>query len=115
MDKTEKEIYQELEQEYIDGITLSGGDPLFPDNRNTITCLVQKIKKRFPCKTIWCYTGYLWEEVKHLEVIKQIDVLVDGRFLEEFADPQLHWKGSSNQRVIDVKESLKTGKIILKI
>ena len=111
----EKEIYQELEQEYIDGITLSGGDPLFPDNRNTITCLVQKIKKRFPCKTIWCYTGYLWEEVKHLEVIKQIDVLVDGRFLEEFADPQLHWKGSSNQRVIDVKESLKTGKIILKI
>ena len=111
----EKEIYQELEQEYIDGITLSGGDPLFPDNRNTIICLVQKIKKRFPCKTIWCYTGYLWEEVKHLEVIKQIDVLVDGRFLEEFADPQLHWKGSSNQRVIDVKESLKTGKIILKI
>lgn len=110
----EKEIYQELEQEYIDGITLSGGDPLFPNNRSTITSLVQKIKKHFPHKTIWCYTGYLWEEVKNLEVMKQIDVLVDGRFLEEFADPQLHWKGSSNQRVIDVKKTLKAGKIILK-
>ncbi len=113
-ENAEKEIYQELEKEYTNGVTFSGGDPLFPDNRNTITLFAQKIKKRFPLKTIWCYTGYLWEEVKELEVIKQIDVLVDGRFIEELADPQLHWKGSSNQRVIDVQKTLKTGKIMLR-
>ena len=109
-ESAEKEIYQELEQEYIDGVTFSGGDPLFPGNRDAITSLAQKIKNRFPLKTIWCYTGYLWEEVKELEVMKYIDVLVDGRFIQELADPQLHWKGSSNQRVIDVQQSLKQKK-----
>lgn len=110
----EQELFEQLQQQYISGITLSGGDPLFPDNRKEITALTDKIKKYFPQKTIWCYTGYLWEEVKQLEVMKNIDVLVDGKFVEELADPQLHWKGSSNQRVIDVQNSLKQQKVILK-
>lgn len=109
----EQEIFEELHHEYTNGVTFSGGDPLFPDNRTDITVLAKKIKKYFPQKTIWCYTGYLWEEVKQLEVMKYIDVLVDGRFVEEFTDPQLHWKGSSNQRVIDVQNSLKTSTIVL--
>ncbi len=112
-ENAQQEIYQQLQQQYISGITLSGGDPLFPDNRKEITILVDKIKKQFPQKTIWCYTGYLWEEVKQLDVMKHIDVLVDGKFIEELADPQLHWKGSSNQRVIDVQKSLKQQQIIL--
>lgn len=110
----EQELFEQLQQQYISGITLSGGDPLFPDNRKEITALTDKIKKYFPQKTIWCYTGYLWEEVKQLEVMKNIDVLVDGKFVEELSDPQLHWKGSSNQRVIDVQNSLKQQKVILK-
>ncbi|NDO46616.1 anaerobic ribonucleoside-triphosphate reductase activating protein [Clostridium sp. MD294] len=113
-ESAEQELFEQLQQQYISGITLSGGDPLFPDNRKEITTLVNKIKKYFCQKTIWCYTGYLWEEVKQLEVMKNIDVLVDGKFIEELADPQLHWKGSSNQRVIDVQQSLKQQKVILK-
>ena len=109
----EREIFEELQHEYTSGVTFSGGDPLFPDNRADITMLAEKIKKQFPQKTIWCYTGYLWEEVKQLEIMKNIDVLVDGRFIEALADPQLHWKGSSNQRVIDVQNSLKTSTVIL--
>lgn len=109
----EQEIFEELQHEYTNGITFSGGDPLFPDNRADITTLAKKIKKYFPQKTIWCYTGYLWEEVKQLEVMKSIDVLVDGQFVEELADPQLHWKGSSNQRVINVQDSLRTSSVVL--
>lgn len=113
-ESAEQEIWEQLQHEYISGVTFSGGDPLFPDNRKEITILAEKIKQRFPQKTIWCYTGYMWEEVKQLEVMKNIDVLVDGKFVEELADPQLHWKGSSNQRVIDVQKSLKQQKVILK-
>ena len=105
----ELELYVELEKDYIDGITFSGGDPLHPKNRHTIGRLIKKIKKAFPNKTIWLYTGYRYEQVKFMSCMQYIDVLVDGRFEEALKDNTLHWKGSSNQRVIDVQATRKLG------
>lgn len=101
-----EEIFEELSRDYISGITLSGGDPLFPGNRDTVAELIYEIKEKFPEKTIWLYTGYLWEDVKDLPGISQVDVLVDGPYVEVLRDTTLHWKGSSNQRVIDVPSTL---------
>ena len=108
-----QEIFQQLEKNYISGVTFSGGDPLFPSNEPEITRLAEEIRKRFPEKTIWLYTGYLWEKVREKKIAEYLDVLVDGRYEEDLQNNQLHWKGSSNQRVIDVQESLKTGQIVL--
>lgn len=97
-----KEIYEICEymsRDYISGITLSGGDPLYPGNRESITRLCRFLKRGYPNKTIWCYTGYLFEQVKHLPVMEYIDVLVDGPFIEELKDTKLHWRGSSNQKI----------------
>lgn len=112
-DKAMKEIEQELQKDYIDGITFSGGDPLHPDNRDVIYNIIVHIKKKFPSKTIWLYTGYTWEHISNLPLIKYIDVLVDGNFLIKLKDENLHWKGSSNQRVINVQKSLLLNKVIL--
>ena len=98
-----EEIFTELEKDYISGLTLSGGDPLFPGNRHTIETLVREVKERFPKKTIWLYTGYSWEQIADLPIMEFIDVLVDGKFIESLKDNKLHWRGSSNQRVIDMK------------
>lgn len=112
-EKAEKELFDALEKDYISGITLSGGDPLFPSNRETIFSLSKKIKEQFPHKTIWLYTGYHWEDICHLPLIDFIDVLVDGPFVEAEKDPKLHWKGSANQRVIDVLKTKADDKIQL--
>ena len=108
-----EELFEALDKDYIAGLTLSGGDPLFIDNRETTLSIAKEFKERFPSKTLWVYTGYLFEEVKDLEIMKYVDVLVDGPFMLDFKDDQLMWKGSSNQRVIDVQESLQTGTIVL--
>lgn len=105
-----EELFAELEKDYISGVTFSGGDPLHPANREDIAHLAEEIRGRYPNKTIWLYTGYDWEEICDLSFLSCIDVLVDGEFKIEEKDNNLHWKGSANQRVIDVKESLKTGK-----
>lgn len=107
------EIFQELEKEHISGITFSGGDPLYPANRDEIGRLIEEIAGSYPEKTIWLYTGYLWEEIRELPFIAKTDVIVDGRYEEALQDPRLHWKGSSNQRVIDVKKTMKSGSVIL--
>lgn len=112
-EKAETELMSELEKDYIDGITLSGGDPLHPVNRPDVEVLVKKIKKQFPDKTIWLYTGYLWEDVKELELINSVDVLLDGKFIKSLFSPNLPWVGSSNQKVIDVAKSKEEGKIVL--
>lgn len=108
-----EELFQELEKSYIAGITLSGGDPLYPGNHMDVEELVKEIRRKFPKKTIWLYTGGTWESEKKLELVKYLDVMVDGEYECEKHDPQLHWRGSSNQRVIDVQKSLETGKVIL--
>ena len=93
------EICDELEKEWVSGITLSGGDPLHPKNREDVTVLCKCLKKSYPDKTIWMYTGYDYDEVAGLEVMKYVDVLVDGKFVEELADVTYPWAGSRNQTV----------------
>ncbi len=108
-----EELFEELKKPYISGITLSGGDPLHPDNRTDTGRLIDEICDRFPRKTIWLYTGYDWEEICHLPYIRKTDVVVDGEFKAELKDTRLHWKGSANQRVIEVQPTLMTGQIVL--
>lgn len=107
------ELWEYLQRDYTAGITFSGGDPLHPSNRDTIYDLVSESKTRFPGKTVWIYTGYLWEEIADLPVMQNVDVLVDGEYKKELHDNNIHWCGSSNQRVINVPESLRTGTVIL--
>lgn len=115
--KDKYEIYQELEKVYIAGLTFSGGDPLFPANREAVFNLCQDIKEEFVGKSIWIYTGYSWEEVLQEREMRLImdytDVLVDGKFVKELQDNNYPWAGSTNQRVIDVQQSLKEGKVVL--
>lgn len=108
-----REIYEELEKDYVSGITFSGGDPLHPANIRGITELARQIRSDFPDKTIWLYTGSTWNGVRDLEVARYVDVLVDGTFQEAKKDNTLRWKGSSNQQVIDVQKTLKTGEVVL--
>lgn len=113
---TEREealIINELKRPQIKRFTLSGGHPLEPYNIDVCTKLCQKIKREFPDIKIWCYTGWLWEDVKHLEIMKYVDVLVDGPYVEEIRNITLAWRGSSNQKIIDVQASLKNDIIIL--
>ena len=108
-----QEIFEELGKPYISGITFSGGDPLYPANMAEVTELAKEIRERFPDKTIWLYTGGLWEDICRMEIIPYIDVLVDGEFEVERKELNLQWKGSANQRVIDVPETLEKGEIQL--
>lgn len=112
-----EEIITELSKDYVAGITFSGGDPLHPQNRIPIANMIQSIKTCFPQKTIWLYTGFKWDEImkdsEMKEVIENVDVLVDGRFVPLLADKKYKWAGSTNQKVIDVKKSMKEGNVVL--
>jgi anaerobic ribonucleoside-triphosphate reductase activating protein len=108
-DKAKAEIWEQLEKSYISGITFSGGDPLHPANSLDVRMLMKEVKETFPRKTIWLYTGDLWENVRRYLLMQYVDVLVDGEFHIWEKDPKLLWKGSKNQRVIDVKKSLAAG------
>ena len=112
-EETKGELFELLSKDYIDGLTLSGGDPLFPNNREPLTELCKEVKEKFPNKTIWCWTGYLYEQVKNLPIMEYIDVLVDGPYIDSQRDITLNWKGSPNQRVIDVQKTRKENKIVL--
>ena len=105
-DAAKAEIFAQLEKAYISGITFTGGDPLYEANRPVIGSLIAEIRERFPEKTIWLYTGASWEEVYRHEMLRQVDVLIDGEFIEAEKDTKLFWKGSANQRVIDVRRTL---------
>ena len=107
------ELFAELEKPHVSGVTLSGGDPLHPDNREDIGALIDEISQKFPYKTIWLYTGYQWEAIRDLPYIKKVDVVVDGEFVAALKNTQLHWRGSSNQRLIDVQPSLLRGDVVL--
>ena len=106
-------LIKELSLPYYDGLTLTGGDPLHPSNIKDVENIVIKLKELLPNKTIWCYTGYDYEQVKHLNIMNYIDVLVDGLYIDELRDITLPFKGSSNQRVINMPETIKQKKIVL--
>ena len=111
--EAEEELFESLKPDYIAGLTVTGGHPLEEYNYSEVLRLCKKCKQLFPNKTIWVYTGYTWEHIKDLTIMKYIDVLVDGRFLEELADVNYPYAGSTNQKVIDVQKSLETGRAIL--
>lgn len=112
-EEAENELFDALKSAYVSGITFSGGDPLHPFNQGEITRLAKKFKELEPEKTAWLYTGFSWENIKDLDVMKYIDVLVDGEFMADLKDNNLHWIGSANQRVIDVQKSLERDEIVL--
>lgn len=111
--KAEDELFEALNKSFISGITFSGGDPLAPYNRAEVSRLIKKCRNEYPNKTIWLYTGYLYEEIKDIDGISLVDVLCDGEFVEDLKDNNIQWVGSSNQRVIDIKETNKQGKVVL--
>lgn len=123
-EEVEEKILKMCEETYIAGISLLGGEPFEPSNQLGLIGFLRKFKSRFPNKNIWAYSGYLFDKdileekgKAHTEItdelISYIDVLVDGKFIEELKDISLKFRGSSNQRLIDVKKSLSENKIIL--
>lgn len=110
-DKAYKEFMDGVSNDFCDGCTLTGGDPLMPYNREVTTQLAKEVKALG--KTVWCYTGYTYEEVKDLEIMEYVDVLIDGRFILKQFNPKLKWRGSANQRLIDVPKTRELGEIVL--
>ena len=108
-----KEIKEELKKDYVTGVTFSGGDPLAHFNIDTVRNLIKEIRHKFPNKTIWVYTGSIFENLMSANILPYIDVLVDGKYEKDLRDTNLKWRGSSNQRVIDVQRSLAENKVVL--
>lgn len=104
-DNAEKELFEALDKSYISGLTISGGDPLNVHNRQEVTRIAKKFRQKYGnSKDIWVYTGYRYEDVKYFDIIHYIDILVDGEYIEELKDENCEWRGSSNQRIINLKE-----------
>ncbi len=123
-EEVEESIIESLSPGYIRGLTLLGGDPFEPENQRALVPFLEKVRARLPQKDIWCFTGYTFSPDGHIrekqadcevtaKFLSMLDVLVDGRFVEELKDIRLIFRGSSNQRVIDVKRSLESGSIVL--
>lgn len=130
-ESAKQEIFNELSKDYISGITFSGGDPLHENNLDEVLKLVKQIRISFPEKNIWLYTGFEWERIMYplvtdildpirdkiietrKEIIKNVDILVDGEYIDEQKDLTLAYRGSKNQHVIDVKQSLAQNKMVL--
>lgn len=111
--EAKKELMEHLKKDYVSGITISGGDPLYSENVEEVTLLCKEIKENFPDKTIWIYTGYCFDEIREYNILNFIDVLVDGKFIKELVENKLYWRGSKNQRVINIPQTLEEEKIIL--
>ena len=116
-ENTMQELLYDLSKPYIKGLTLSGGHPLDPHNAPKVLEIVKRVKMVFPNKDIWIYSGYVWEDIIKNETLREIlkytDVLVDGAYIDELRDISLPFRGSSNQRIIDVEKSLAENKVIL--
>lgn len=104
-DQTMDLLLELAKPDYIAGISILGGEPLHPKNRQAVLDLVRRFKEVYPQKSAWLWTGYLWEDVASDLVNSEVDVVVDGRFVEDLKDLRLKYRGSSNQRIIDVKAS----------
>ena len=115
--KTEEELLEALNKDYILGITFTGGDPLHESNLEDVLNLVNKIRLLLPEKTIWIYSGCVWNEIENhpirREIVSKCDVLVDGKYEDKLKDITLKWCGSSNQRIIDIQQSIKDNQIRL--
>ena len=111
------EIMTALEPEYIEGFTVLGGEPFEPENREMVLEVIKTVREKHPDMSIWCYSGFLFDVLKDTDVskdiLKLIDVLVDGRFVEEKKNLRLKFRGSENQRLIDVPKSLAEGTVVL--
>ena len=116
-EETMQEILYDLSKPYIKGLTISGGHPLDPHNAPKVLEIVKRVKMVFPNKDIWIYSGYVWEDIIKDNTLKEIlectDVLVDGAYVDELRDISLAFRGSSNQRIIDVKNTLDSNEVIL--
>ncbi len=120
-EKVQKEVLDSLEPYYIQGLTLLGGEPMEPENQKALLPFVKKVKERYPNKNIWAFTGYIYDQDlvsggrKHTEdtdeLLSLIDVLVDGPFRQEQKDISLKFRGSANQRILDLQKTRKSGKI----
>ena len=122
-EETQKHILSCLDKTYIRGLSLLGGEPFDPHNQDTLIKLLKEVKEKFPQKDIWCYTGYDFDKDLNgefaeqnkstSELLSMIDILVDGEFVLALKNPSLKFRGSSNQRIIDVQASLKSGETVL--
>ncbi len=122
--EVEDKIIQSLEPSYIDGLTILGGEPMEKANQAVIRPFLERVKKEAPGKTIWIYSGYVWEELTDPDntrchsadtepILSMLDILVDGEFVLEKKNIMLHFRGSENQRIIDVPQTLRSGSIVL--
>lgn len=113
----QNKVIEDLSPDYISGLTLSGGDSLHPRNAIDLITFIKRLKEDLPTKTIWCYTGYRFEELLNNQIQRDflgyVDILVDGKFQQELYEPDLLFRGSANQRIILVQESLASNKIVL--
>ena len=115
-DETINKIMDLCNKEYIEGLSILGGEPMHPKNIEGTTKLAKAFKEKFPQKNLWAWTGFNFEKnLKDKEIANYLDVLVDGQYVDALHDPTLKWKGSSNQRVINVKESMKQNKTVFYI
>lgn len=122
-EETEEHILHALQPDYIKGLTLLGGEPFEKANQKDLCHLIKRVKQTFPNKNIWCYSGYLFDQdlceggkvftEYTKDMLKNIDVLVDGEFVLELKNLKLKFRGSSNQRIIDIQKSIKENKVIL--
>lgn len=130
-EKTKNQFLKLVEKPFIQRVSILGGEPLHPENVQNVLKIVDEIRVSYLTKNIWLYTGYTWEQIMYpivtddlnferdyiikarKELVSKCDVLIDGRYVDELRDVSLHWRGSSNQRVINVQETLKQNKIIL--
>ena len=110
-DETINRVLELASKDYIAGLSILGGEPMHPKNIEGTLELAKAFKEKYPEKTIWVWSGFLFENLKNKEVLKYINVLVDGQYKDELHDFRLKYRGSSNQRVIDVQKSLKRGKV----
>ncbi len=113
-EETINEVLDLCKKDHIKGLSILGGEPMHPNNEDGTAKLAKAFKEKYPNKSVWMWSGYKFDEgLKDKEALKYVDVLVDGTYTDELRNPTLKWKGSSNQRVIDVKNSLKENKIVL--
>ena len=124
-EETQEKLLTELGSSYIAGLSLLGGEPFEPQNQAALLPFVREVKRRYPTKTIWCYTGFVLDEAEGVltdnrkntsdtkELISLLDVLVDGPYVDELHNIRLKFRGSSNQRVIDVQKTLQEGTCVL--